>query len=59
MSKCIFQDTLSDSDVPDCNAETEDDATVEPGKSGDSLSDSNGQQYPLKSSKWEKEEGCS
>ena len=47
MSKRIFQDTLSDPDVPDAGAEIEDD--VEPGKSGDSASDSEGQQSPLKS----------
>ena len=51
MSKRIFQATLSDPDVHDTSAETEDDD--EPGKSGDSSSDSEGQQSPLKSSKAE------
>ena len=49
MSKRIFQPTLSDPDVPDASAETEDDE--EPGKSGDSSSDSDGKLSPLKSSK--------
>ena len=49
MSKHIFQATLSDPDVPDASAETEDDE--EPGKSGDSSSNSHGQPSPLKSSK--------
>ena len=49
MSKLIFPATLSDPDVPDGSAETEDDE--EPGKSRDSSSNSEGQQSPLKSSK--------
>ena len=51
MSKRIFQATLSDPDAPDASAETEDDE--EPGKSGDSSSNSDGQPSPfkLKSSK--------
>ena len=55
MSKRIFQATLSDSDVPDASAETED--VEEPGKSGDSSSDSEGQQSPLKSLKAEGQTG--
>ena len=46
MSKCIFQATLSDPDVPDGSAETEDDE--EPGMSGNLSSDSDCQQSPLK-----------
>ena len=49
MSKRIFQATLSDPDVPDASAETEDDE--EPGKSRDSSSDSDGKPSPLKLSK--------
>ena len=45
MSKSIFQATLSDPDVLDASAETEDDE--EPGKSGGSSSDSEGQQSPF------------
>ena len=55
MSKRIFQATLSDPDVSDASAETEDDE--EPGKSGDSLSDSEGQQSPFKSPKAEGQTG--
>ena len=40
MLKRIFEATLSDPDVPDASAETEDDE--EPGKPGDSSSDSEG-----------------
>ena len=49
MSKRIFQATLSDPDFPDASVETEDDE--EPGKSGDSSTDSDGKPSPLKSSK--------
>ena len=55
MSKRIFQATLSDPDVPDASAETEDDE--EPGKSGDSSSDFEAQQSPLKSLKAEGQAG--
>ena len=57
MSKHIFQATLFDPDVPGASAETGDD--VEPGKSGDSSSDSEGQQLesPLKSLKAEGQTG--
>ena len=55
MSKRIFQATLSDPDVPDAGAETKDDE--EPGKSGDSSSDSDGEQSPLKSSKANEQTG--
>ena len=55
MSNCIFQATLSDPDVPDASAETEDDE--EPGKSGDSSSDSDGKPSPLKSSKGDGQTG--
>ena len=51
MLKRIFEATLSDPDVPDASAETEDDE--EPGKCGFLSSDSQaeGKQSPLKSSK--------
>ena len=49
MSKRIFQAILSDPDVPDAGAETQDDEM--PAKSGNSLSDSEGKQSPLKSLK--------
>ena len=55
ISKRIFQATLSDPDVPDGSAETDDDE--EPGKSWDSSFDSDGQQSPLKSSKAEGQHG--
>ena len=55
MSERIFQATLSDPDVPDASAETEDDE--EPGKSGDSSSDSDGKPSPLKSSKGDGQTG--
>ena len=48
-SMSICQTTLPDPDAPDAGAENEDDE--EPAKSGDSSSDSEGQQSPLKSSK--------
>ena len=56
MSKRIFQASLSDSGIPDAGAETADDE--EPGKSGDSSSDSGGRQSPLKSSKAEEHFLC-
>ena len=52
---CPSASTLSDPDIPDAGAETEDDE--EPAKFVDSSSHSEGQQSPLKSSKAEGQAG--